>query len=69
MASNNDQNKTARDIIAEKKKASIHREFPGDYFDKTLTEIERDAKQNVDNAKKAKKLLTDSRYNKEDNRK
>jgi len=69
MASNNDQNKTARDIISEKKKAAINHEFPGEYFDKTLAEIERDARQGVENAKKAKKLLTDSRFNKEDNRK
>lgn len=69
MASNNDKNKTAKDIISDKKKAAIHREFPGEYLDKTLPEIERDAKQGVKNAKKAKKLLTDNRFNHEDNRK
>ncbi len=69
MASNNDQNKTARDIIGEKKKAAINHEFPGEYLDKTLAEIERDARQGMENAKKAKKLLTDSRCNKGDNRK
>ena len=69
MASNNDQNKTAQDIISEKKKASIHHEFPGEYLHKTLAEIERDARQNVSNAKRAKKLLTDKRFDKEDNRK
>ena len=58
MASNDDQNKPARDIISEKKKASINREFPGQYFDKTIAEIEA-----------AKKLLTYSRFKKEDNRK
>jgi hypothetical protein len=69
MPSNDDKNKTARDIIAKEKKGTIHRVFPVEYLDKTLAEIERDARQNVPNAKTAKKLLTDSRFNKEDNRK
>ncbi|MED0670110.1 hypothetical protein P4S95_07725 [Aneurinibacillus aneurinilyticus] len=55
---------TARDIIAKKKKGSILREFPSEYLDKTLNEIEKDAKKGVPNAKKAKKLLTDKRFDK-----
>ena len=69
MASNNDKNRTARDIIGKEKKGAINREFPGEYFDKTMAEIERDAKQNIQNAKTARKLLTDKRFDKDDNRK
>jgi len=69
MASNDDKNRTARDIIGKEKKGAINREFPGEYLDKTMAEIERDAKQNVPNAKSAKKLLTDKRFDKDDNRK
>ncbi|CAF4792288.1 unnamed protein product [Rotaria sp. Silwood2] len=69
MASNNDSNKTAQQIIGEKKKGTIYREFPGEYVDKRLVDIERDARQGIDNAKKAKKLLTDKRFDKDDNRK
>lgn len=58
------QSETARDIIADKKKGSILREFPSEYLDKTLNEIEKDAKKGVPNAKKAKKLLTDKRFDK-----
>jgi len=69
MPSNDDRNKTAGDIIKEKKKGTVHDVFPGEYLNKTLAEIERDARQNVKNAKTAKKLLTDKRFDKEDNRK
>ena len=55
---------TARDIINKKKKGSILREFPSEYLDKTLNQIEGDAKKGKKNAKKAKKLLTDKRFDK-----
>jgi bifunctional DNA-binding transcriptional regulator/antitoxin component of YhaV-PrlF toxin-antitoxin module len=52
--------KTAQEIISEKKKGSINREFPGEWLDKTLKEIE----EADENARKAKKLLNDKRFNK-----
>lgn len=58
------KSETANDIISKKKKASIRKEFPTEYLDKTLNEIEKAAKKGVPRAKKAKKLLTDGRFNK-----
>ncbi|CAM4102220.1 hypothetical protein [Lederbergia lenta] len=55
---------TADQIISKKKKASIRKEFPSEYLNKTLNEIEKDAKAGKARAKKAKKLLTDKRFNK-----
>lgn len=61
--------KTATDIISEKKKGAIHGEFPKEMYDKTLKEIEKLAKAGDKVAQKAKKLLTDKRFDKGDNRK
>ncbi|MBM7616433.1 uncharacterized protein RhaS with RHS repeats [Alkaliphilus hydrothermalis] len=63
------ENLTAQDIIGKEKKGTILREFPTELLDKTLKEIENLAKKGKANAKKAKKLLNDKRFNKGDNRK
>ncbi|MCG7315952.1 hypothetical protein [Brevibacillus laterosporus] len=55
---------TADDIISSKKKGSIRREFPTEWLNKTLDEIESAAQRGDKNAKKAKKLLTDKRFDK-----
>ncbi|WP_138752825.1 RHS repeat domain-containing protein [Paenibacillus sinopodophylli] len=60
---------TAREIITKTKKGAINKEFPSQWVDKTMEEIERAAKQGDKDAKKAKKLLTDKRFDKTDNRK
>ncbi len=59
----------ARDIIAKEKKGSINREFPDEWRDSTYDEIAKAQKAGVENAKKAKKLLDDTRFDKTDNRK
>jgi len=56
--------KTAQDIIGEKKKGSIKQEFPGEWLGKTLEDIEKAAKSGDASARKAKKLLTDKRFDK-----
>ena len=56
--------KTAQEIISEKKKGSINQEFPGEWLDKTLGEIEEAAKKGDATARKAKKLLNDKRFDK-----
>jgi len=56
--------KTAREVIAEQKKGSIHREFPSEWLDKTLGDIEKAAKSGNARARTAKKLLTQKRFNK-----
>ena len=63
------QSKKARDIIQEKKKGAINREFPSEWLDSTEEEIERAAKRGDKSAQKAKKLLKDKRFDKGDNRK
>lgn len=50
---------TADEIISKKKKGSIRKDFPSEYLDKTLNEIEKEAKARKPRAKKVKKLLTD----------
>jgi len=60
---------TAQEIIAESKKGSIYQEFPEEFLDKTLDEINKAAKKGNKVAKKARKLITDKRFNKKDNRK
>jgi len=55
---------SAREIIRDTKLGSINREFPSEMYDKTLEQIEHLAKQGNKAAKKAKKLLTDKRFNK-----
>jgi len=58
------QKMTAQEIISQFKKGSITSEFPSEYLPKTFNEIDREAKQGVDAAQTARKLLTDSRFNK-----
>ena len=55
---------TADQYISKNRKGTIRREFPTEYLDKTLNEIEKDAKAGNAAAKKAKKLLTDGRFKK-----
>ncbi|CAF1135356.1 unnamed protein product [Adineta ricciae] len=56
--------KTAEQIIGEKKKGSIRQEFPGQWLGATVEEIEKAAKSGDASARKAKKLLTDKRFDK-----
>lgn len=55
---------TADQIISKNKRGSIRKEFPSEYLNKTLNEIEKDAKAGKAKAKKAKKLLIDKRFDK-----
>ncbi|MBK6423774.1 MAG: hypothetical protein IPF77_16460 [Gemmatimonadetes bacterium] len=55
---------TAQEIISQSKKGSINRRFPGEMLGKTMEEIERLAKAGDRAARTAKKLLTDSRFDK-----
>ncbi len=59
----------AQDVIAKEKKGSINREFPAEWLDKSLKEIEDAARQGDASARTAKKLLKDKRFDKGDNRK
>lgn len=56
---------TASQIITEFKKGSIRQEFPAEYMEKSQLEIEKDASRGIKSAQKAKKLLTDGRFNKQ----
>ncbi|MFD4706720.1 hypothetical protein ACFWM3_17895 [Gottfriedia sp. NPDC058432] len=60
---------TADEIISKEKKGSIRKEFPTEWLDNTIEEIEEAAKKGLKNAKKAKKLLTDKEFNKGSNSK
>ena len=55
---------TAGEVIAKQKKGSINRVFPEQFRSKTLSEIDKLARQGDKAAKTARKLLTDSRFNK-----
>lgn len=55
---------TADQIISKKKKGSIRKEFPSEYLNKTLNQIEKDAKKGNAKARKAKKLLNEKRFDK-----
>lgn len=55
---------TADQIISKKKRGSIRKEFPSEYLNKTLNEIEKDAKKGNAKARKAKKLLNEKRFDK-----
>lgn len=46
------------------RKETIKSEFPGEYYDKTLNEIEKDAKAANARARTAKKLLNDNHFKK-----
>jgi len=61
------KDRTAEDIISKDKKGSINREFPDQWRNKTLGEIEKAAKQGDKSAQKAKKLLEDKDFNKNSN--
>jgi len=58
------EGETADQYISKNRKAGIRAKFPGQYLDKTLNEIEKDAKAGNSDAKTAKKLLTDGRWKK-----
>ena len=47
-----EKDRTAQDIISKDRKGSINSEFPDQYRDKTLGEIEKAAKQGQEGAKK-----------------
>jgi hypothetical protein len=51
-------------VIAEECEASINREFPAQWLDKTLDEIVQAARKRDRSARKALKLLTDHRFKK-----
>jgi RHS repeat-associated protein len=55
------EGETAAQIIAKFRAGSVLREFPGQYLNSTLKEIQRDAKQGSAVARKALKLLKDTR--------
>ncbi len=55
------EKETADEYISKNRKGSIRSEFPGEYYGKTLNEIEKDAK---DGNAAAKKLLNDNRFKK-----
>ncbi|MGT2745034.1 hypothetical protein ACVRW4_06800 [Streptococcus phocae subsp. phocae] len=61
---NSEDNMTANDIISNRRKAGVRREFPGEYLNKTLKEIKKEANSGKARAKKAKKLLQDGRFKK-----
>ncbi len=61
---NSEDNMTANDIISNRRRGSIRREFPGEYLDKTYGKIKKDAKAGKKRARTAKKLLEDSRFKK-----
>jgi len=60
---------TPEEIIEKNKKGSVYNEFPGQWLGKPLREIEEAARKGDSSAKKAKKLLKDKRFDKDDNRK
>ena len=60
---------TAEEIIAIEKKPTVRREFPGQWLNSSLPNIEKAAKSGDRSAKTAYKILTDNRFNKGDNRK
>ena len=59
--------RTAEQIIADEKRTSIKRkkDFPSELLDKTFDEIDRLAKQGSRRAKQMRKMLTDSRFDKQ----
>ncbi len=61
----NDRGSTyACDIISAECKGSVLREFPGQYLNSTLDDIQSDAQDGVKDARKALKLLNDGRFKK-----
>ncbi len=69
VVSNDAIGETADVIISKSRKGSIRAEFPGEFYDKTIDEIENIAKNSKDGeqvrkARKALKLLKDGRFKK-----
>lgn len=60
----NEDNMIANDIISNRRRAGIRREFPGEYLNKKFKDIKKDAKKGNAKAQKAKKLLKDGRFKK-----
>ncbi len=56
--------RTAQEIISQEKKGTINKEFPGQWLDKTVKEINAAEKTGDASARKAHKLLTDKTYRK-----
>ncbi len=54
----------ACDILSSECKDSVLREFPGQYLNSTLNDIQSDAQDGVKDARKALKLLNDGRFKK-----
>ncbi|KVN36806.1 hypothetical protein WJ63_35190 [Burkholderia pyrrocinia] len=54
----------ACDIIRSECKGSVMREFPGQYLNSTLNDIQSDAGDGIKDARKALKLLNDNRFKK-----
>ena len=52
----------ACDIISSECKGSVLREFPGQYLNSTLSDIQSDANDGNKDARKAPKLLNDNRF-------
>jgi hypothetical protein len=57
-------NMYACDIISAECKGSVLREFPSQYLNSTLNEIQGDAQGGMKDARKALKLLSDNRFKK-----
>ena len=55
------EEETAAQIIARSRAGKVLREFPGEYLNSTLKDIQKDAKAGVQAARKALKLLKDTR--------
>lgn len=64
LAANDRGSMYACDIISSECKGSVLREFPGQYLNSTLNEIQGDAQDGVKDARKALKLLNDGRFKK-----
>lgn len=62
---NSNLSEIADGFISRCRKASIRREFPAQYLDRTLGEIKGDSSAD---GKRAWKLLNDGRFSKDDNR-
>ena len=59
--------RTAAEIIAQEKRGSILREFPSEFLNRTYDQIVQAARQgnrSAKNARKAKKLLDQRKYDK-----
>jgi hypothetical protein len=66
-ATERQNSRTAGDIIKNEKKGSINRQFPDQWRNSTLGEIEKAAKKGDKSAQTAKKLLSDKDFNKTSN--